>query len=222
MDVRESSLGTLPCLVAGSGPPLVLLAGLMPEAGVSAGSLRRTLGSSMRPWVRDRQVFCVNRRPGLQRGMTMAALGAEHACRAPRDRARRAGRCAGSGQIRRAASLSSSVPSTPTRCVGPCLSAQGARLGLYAKLVQRQIAARVRAGATQRQTAAADGRRAGPASASIAGRHARQDGYSRRAILRERLAVNMATTNRGPKTRLGLARPPADGASTDAIGGRRT
>src|SRR5215469_4844493 len=79
MEVRESALGSFPCLVAGSGPPLVLLAGLAPEAGVSAGPLRRTYESSMLPWARDREVFYVNRRPGLPPGMTMAAMAAEHA-----------------------------------------------------------------------------------------------------------------------------------------------
>src|SRR5262249_28153303 len=79
MNVREGSLGTMPCLVAGSGPPLVLLAGLAPEAGVAAGSLRRMHEAAIRPWAGEREVFYVNRRPGLVHGMTMAALAAEHA-----------------------------------------------------------------------------------------------------------------------------------------------
>ncbi len=160
MDVRESSLGTLPCLVAGSGPPLVLLAGLMPEAGVSAGSLRRMLGSSMRPWVRDRQVFCVNRRPGLPRGMTMAALAAEHA-QALRDGFDEPVDVLGAstgGSI--AQQLGAEHPDVVRRLV---LVSTGCRLGPYAKLVQRQIAARVRAGATRQAAAVMAGALVPPA-----------------------------------------------------------
>ena len=154
----------------------------MPEAGVSAGSLRRTLGSSMRPWVRDRQVFCVNRRPGLQRGMTMAALGAEHA-QALRDGFDEPVDVLGAstgGSI--AQQLGAEHPDVVRRLV---LVSTGCRLGPYAKLVQRQIAARVRAGAT-RQTAVVMASGC-PASASIAGGMPRM--VTRGAlILRERLA----------------------------------
>jgi len=40
MSVRESTLGAYPCLVAGAGRPLVVLAGLIPEAGVAPGPMR--------------------------------------------------------------------------------------------------------------------------------------------------------------------------------------
>ena len=72
-------MGTFPCLVAGSGSPLLLLAGLAPEPGVAAGPLRRMHEAAMRPWAPEREVFYVNRRPGLPRGISMAALAAEHA-----------------------------------------------------------------------------------------------------------------------------------------------
>jgi pimeloyl-ACP methyl ester carboxylesterase len=150
MEVRESSLGAFPCLVAGSGPPLVLLAGLMPEAGVSGGSLRRMHEASMRPWARDREVFCVNRRPGLPRGMTMGALAAEHA-QALREGFHEPVDVLGTstgGSI--AQQLAAEHRDVVRRLV---LVSTGCRLGPYAKRVQRQIAARVRAGAT-RQAAA--------------------------------------------------------------------
>jgi pimeloyl-ACP methyl ester carboxylesterase len=150
MDVHESSLGILPCLVAGSGPPLVVLSGLAPEAGVSAGSLRRMHEAAMQPWVRDREVFYLNRRPGLPPGTTMAALAAEHAQAlretfdAPIDLL---GASTG-GSI--AQQLAAQHGDTVRRLV---LVSTGCRLGRDAKLLQRQIAARVRAGAT-RQAAA--------------------------------------------------------------------
>lgn len=146
MNVREGSLGAIPCLVAGSGPPLVLLAGLAPEAGVSAGWLRRMHESAIRPWARERQVFYVNRRPGLPHGMTMAALAAEHAQAlgetfdGPVDLL---GASTG-GSI--AQQLAAEHPDVVRRLA---LVSTGCRLGPDAKLLQRQIAARVRAGATR-------------------------------------------------------------------------
>jgi pimeloyl-ACP methyl ester carboxylesterase len=160
MEVRESSLGTFPCLVAGSGPPLVQLAGLAPEAGVSAGSLRHMHESAMRPWAREREVFYVNRRPGLARGMTMAALAAEHA---------EALRVAFDEPVDLlAASTGGSIAqqlAAEHGCVVRRLAlvSTGCRLGPNAKLVQRRIAARVRAGATRQAAAVMAGALAPPA-----------------------------------------------------------
>lgn len=154
MNVREHSLGALPCLVAGSGSPLVLLAGLGPEAGVSAGPLRRMHESAMRPWARDRQVFYVNRRPGLPRGMTMAALAGEHA-QALRETFDEPADLLGvstGGSI--AQQLAAEHPDVVHRLV---LVSTGCRLGSHAKLVQRQVAARVRAGATRHAAAVMGG-----------------------------------------------------------------
>ncbi len=159
MDVRESSLGALPCLVAGAGPPLVVLAGLTPEAGVSAGSLRRVHVSAMRQWAREREVFYVNRRPGLPRGMTMAALAAEHA---------QALRHAFDGPVDL---LGASTGGSIAQQLGAehhdvvrrlVLVSTGCRLGPYAKLIQRQIAARVRAGAIRQAVAVMAGALAPP------------------------------------------------------------
>jgi pimeloyl-ACP methyl ester carboxylesterase len=146
MDVRESLLGTLPCLVAGSGEPLVVLSGLAPEAGVSGGSMRRTHEAAMRPWTGEREVFYTNRRPGLPPGMTMAALAAEHA------QALR-GAFAGPVDVLGASTggsvaqqLAAEHPDLVRRLV---LVSTACRLGPTAKRLQRQIAARVRAGATR-------------------------------------------------------------------------
>lgn len=150
MNVRESSLGNFPCLVAGAGPPLVQLAGLTPEAGVSAGSLRRVHEAAMQPWARGREVFYLNRRPGLPRGMTMAALAAEHAGAlreafdAPVDLL---GASTG-GSI--AQQLAAEHPDAVRRLA---LVSTACRLGRTAKLIQRQAAARVRAGANRQAIA---------------------------------------------------------------------
>lgn len=159
MDFRESSLRTLPCLVAGAGPPLVVLAGLTPEAGVSAGWLRRMHESAMRPWARDRKVFYVNRRPGLPRGMTMAALAAEHAqaLREAFDEPVDLLGASTGGSI--AQQVAAEHPDVVRRLA---LVSTGCRLGRYAKLVQRQIAARVRAGATRQAAAVMAGALAPP------------------------------------------------------------
>jgi len=160
MQVRESSLGAFPCLVAGSGPPLVLLAGLAPEAGVAAGPMRRTHESAMRPWTREREVFYVNRRPGLPPGMTMAALAAEHAqaLRETFDEPVDVLGTSTGGSI--AQQLAAEQPDVVRRLA---LVSTGCRLGSYAKLVQRQIAARLRAGATRRAGAVMAGALAPPA-----------------------------------------------------------
>jgi pimeloyl-ACP methyl ester carboxylesterase len=59
-DVREGAIGDLPCLIAGEGSPLVVLAGPSPDTG-------------------GRRVFYLNRRAGLPAGMTMAMFAAEDA-----------------------------------------------------------------------------------------------------------------------------------------------
>jgi pimeloyl-ACP methyl ester carboxylesterase len=150
MNVRESSVGGFPCLVAGSGPPLVLLAGLAPEAGVSPGPMRRTHEWSILPWAREREVFYVNRRPGLPRGMTMAALAVEHA-QALRDAFGEPVDLLGvstGGSI--AQQLAAEHPDVVRRLA---LVSTGCRLGPNTRLLQRQVAARLRTGATRQAVA---------------------------------------------------------------------
>ena len=147
MQVAQSTLGSYPCLVAGAGPPLVVLAGLTPDVGVSAGPMRRMHEQAIRPWASARRVFYLNRRPGLPAGMTMRALAAEHAT------ALRAG-FAGpvdvlglstGGSI--AQQLAADHPSVVGRLV---LVSTACRLGPTAQLAQRRVAARLRAGAVRR------------------------------------------------------------------------
>jgi pimeloyl-ACP methyl ester carboxylesterase len=139
---------------------LVLLAGLTPEAGVSTGSLRRLHESAMRPWARDREVFYVNRRPGLPRGMTMAALAAEHA-QALREVFNEPVDLLGASTGGSIAQQLAAQHGDVVRRLA--LVSTGCRLGPNAKLLQRQIAARARAGATRQAAAVMAGALAPPA-----------------------------------------------------------
>jgi len=150
MVVREAMIGLYPCLIARSGVPLVVLAGLSPDAGVGRGPMRRTHEQALRPSTSGRRVFCLNRRVGLPLGLTMPMLPAEHA------EAMRAefgepvdilGLSTG-GSI--AQQLAADHPDVVRRLV---LISTGCRLGPAARMAQRRVAARIRAGAARQALA---------------------------------------------------------------------
>ena len=150
MVVREAMIGLYPCLIAGSGEPLVVLAGLSPDVGVTRGPMRRLHEQALRPWTSGRRVFYLNRRAGLPLGITMPLLAAEHA------EAMRAefggpvdvvGLSTG-GSI--AQQLAADHPDVVRRLV---LISTGCRLGPSARTTQRRVAARIRAGATRQALA---------------------------------------------------------------------
>jgi pimeloyl-ACP methyl ester carboxylesterase len=145
--IERGMLERYPFAALGSGDPVVVLAGLMPTTGVDGdGTVRAALGS-LGLLAPRRRLVLLNRRPGLPRGMTMAALAAEHA------EAIRAGLPAPvdvigtstGGSI--AQQLAADRPDVVRRLV---LVSSACRLGPEGRRLQRRVAARLRAGARRR------------------------------------------------------------------------
>lgn len=135
-------MGVLPYLAVGAGRPLVVLAGLMPVAGVAHGPLRAEHERTARLYAHEREVFYVNRRPGMPVGVTMAQIAAEHAD-GLRERFAEPADVLGvstGGSI--AQQLVAQHPDVVRRLV---LVSTGWRLGELGRRVQRRVAARVRA-----------------------------------------------------------------------------
>jgi pimeloyl-ACP methyl ester carboxylesterase len=150
VDVREGVVGRYPCLIAGSGDPLVVLAGLSPDTGVGRGPMRRMHEQALRPWTRGRRVFYLNRRAELPVGLTMPMLAAEHgqALRATFGGPVDVLGVSTGGSI--AQQLCADQPDVVRRLV---LISTGCRLGPSAQLAQRRVAARIRAGADRQALA---------------------------------------------------------------------
>jgi pimeloyl-ACP methyl ester carboxylesterase len=79
VDIERGEYGSLPYAAVGSGPPIVVLAGLMPVTGVSGDALVNGVLRPLLPLAASRRLVVFNRRAGLPRGMTMAELATEHA-----------------------------------------------------------------------------------------------------------------------------------------------
>lgn len=146
----RSRIGPLPCASIGTGPPLLVIAGLSPVTGVQGETL---LKGTMAPFGRlaaGHRVTVVNRRPNLPPGITFAQIAAEHAD-AIRDglggRADVIGISTG-GSI--AQQLAADHPDVVDRLV---LASTGCRLEGSVKAMQRRVAARIRAGAPRRAMA---------------------------------------------------------------------
>ena len=150
--MREGAIGQYPCLIAGDGPPLIVLAGLSPDAGVAPGPMRRTHEQALQPWARGRRVFYVNRRPGLPAALSMRALAAEHAValEAAFDEPVDVLGLSTGGSI--AQQLAAEHPTVVGRLV---LISTACRLGQAGRSAQRRVAARVRAGAPRQALAVA-------------------------------------------------------------------
>ena len=56
LDLERLSLGPLPVLAGGEGPPLLYLGGLLPVAGVDSSLARRSAEFSARPFAGLRRV----------------------------------------------------------------------------------------------------------------------------------------------------------------------
>lgn len=150
MTADEELLGSLPALVVGAGEPLLFLGGLSADAGPPRPSMRGAILRQVAPFAEHRRVWFVNRRSGLPRGMTMAALAREHA---------EAIRAASAGPVdvvglstggSIAQQLAADHPETVRRLV---LGSTACRLGPHGREMQRRVAARVRRGAYRRALA---------------------------------------------------------------------
>ena len=150
MDLRRGEIGRLPCLEAGSGPPMLFIGGLAPQAGVDAPGSGWMNGSFLAPFAPRRRVLFVNRRPGLPRGMTMAEMAVEHA---------EAIRSLGSGPVDVAGistggsiaqQLAADHPDVVARLLLLCTAC---RLGPEGRALQRRVAARIRGGAPRKALA---------------------------------------------------------------------
>ena len=143
-------MGELPYLAVGSGAPLIVLAGLMPQAGVARGPLRGDHERTARLYAHDREVFYVNRRPGMAAGVTMAAVAAEHAAAIRRTFGGPVDVLGMSTGGSLAQQIAAEHPDVVRRLV---LVSTGSRLGPVARQVQRRVAARIRAGALRQASA---------------------------------------------------------------------
>ena len=71
--------GGMPFLAVGSGPPLLFLPGTTPNHDPPTGRDRRFQAQQLLPYAGSRQVWWVNRRPGLDPAATMADIAADYA-----------------------------------------------------------------------------------------------------------------------------------------------
>jgi pimeloyl-ACP methyl ester carboxylesterase len=215
VDVREGRVGLYPCLVTGSGRPLVVLAGLAPQTGIAPGPMRGNHEHTAKLLARGREVFYLNRRPGMPRGITMAEIAAEHShgMRETFDGPVDLLGMSTGGSI--AQQIAASHPDVVRRLV---LVSTGCRLGPAAKAMQRQVAARVRAGALHQACAvfAADlvparplALLAGAAGSLLGPRMLPEEGF-----------VDMATMIEA-EDEFDLSGLPAIGAPTLLLGGAR-
>lgn len=151
MTVEYGMLATLPFAAIGTGPPVVVLAGLSPTTGVSGDTMVRLTLGPLSTLADQRRLVVLNRRPGLPRGMTMAELAAEHAD------AIRAG-FAGSAVDLVGTSTGGSIaqqvaadhPATVRRLL---LISTACRLGPTGQQLQRKVAAEIRRGSRRRALA---------------------------------------------------------------------
>ena len=150
MEIERGTIGKLPYAAIGTGDPLLVIAGLMPYTGPGPDRMARAAIGWITEVADRRRFVLVNRRAGLPRGTTMAEIAAEHAD-AIRDglggKADVMGTSTG-GSI--AQQLAADHPDVVGRLF---LLSTACRLGPEGKVLQRRVAARIRAGARRQATA---------------------------------------------------------------------
>ncbi|MDQ2748697.1 MAG: alpha/beta hydrolase [Actinomycetota bacterium] len=154
MQIERGVIGQIPYAATGSGPPVVVLAGLSPTTGVRSDALVRAALGPVRDLGRQRRLIVVNRWAGLPEHLTMEALAAEHAAalqsqfHTPVDLI---GTSTG-GSI--AQQLAADHPDTIRRLA---LLSTACRLGRHGRALQHQVASHLHAGHYRRAVATAAG-----------------------------------------------------------------
>lgn len=147
VEIERGEIGAIPYAAIGSGPPVVVSAGLWPSTGVAGDGFVRGVLAPVRRLSDRRRLIAVNRRAGLPASLTMGELAAEYAdsIRAhlggPVDLV---GTSTG-GSI--AQQLAADHPDVVRRLV---LLSTACRLGSYGRELQARVAAALRAGQVRR------------------------------------------------------------------------
>ena len=146
MDIERGVMGAVPYAAVGSGPSLVVCAGLWPVTGVAGDGFVRGALAPVRRLAARRRLVVLNRRADLPVGLNMAELAAEYAhavagIDAPVDVL---GASTG-GSI--AQQLAADHPHAVRRVV---LLSTACRLGPVARDLQGRVAVELRAGRTRR------------------------------------------------------------------------
>lgn len=150
MGMERGTIGRIPYLATGSGPPMVFVGGLSFSGGIDAAGTEKMAASMVKPLASKRRVLFVNRRRWMPRGMTMAEIAAEHA---------EAIRVLGEGPVDVAGistggsivqQMAADHPDVVDRLLLLCTAC---RLGPEGRRLQRRVAARVRAGALRQALA---------------------------------------------------------------------
>ena len=152
MRMERGTIGRIPYLATGSGPPMVFVGGLSFSGGVDATGTETMAASMVKPFARGRRVLFVNRRKGLPRGMTMAEIAAEHA---DAIRALGAGPVDVAGVSTGGSIVQQMAADHPDVVDRLLLLSTACRLGPDGKRLQRRVAARVRRGALREAIAVA-------------------------------------------------------------------
>jgi pimeloyl-ACP methyl ester carboxylesterase len=147
---ERSQIGLLPCASIGDGPPVLVIAGLSPTTGVHGDVLLRGTIAPFEVLAPEHRVTVVNRRPNLPRGISFAQIAREHADAIRGGLGGRADVIGISTGGSIAQQLAADHPDVVGRLV---LASTGCRLEGPTKLMQRRVAARIRAGAPRRAMA---------------------------------------------------------------------
>ena len=140
----------MPYAATGSGPPVVLLAGLSPTTGVDGETMLRATLAPFTGLAARHRVVVINRRPRMPRGISFAQIAAEHADAIRSGFGGRADVIGVSTGGSIAQQLAADHPDVVGRLV---LASTGCRLDAATKLMGRRVAARIRAGAPRRALA---------------------------------------------------------------------